>query len=261
MKLWNCEILRSLLLVATLSSCGSGGGNSGMSDGVTDMNASANGAGEVGIIKAVVTNSKSFNPNISHGQISEYKVTVTGDGIVDPIVATFDGNATSGLIENIPAGNKRHIKVTAINPNQVRIREGNLNDLEVGSDVVTEANVEMNSVPVFANLVDGSTIPNTRFIAKVFSDPSDEVVIEDEFNAKMVPLENTVTPDIATGLANVAPPLMQAGTHKFTIKSTKTGLSTEVTINLADGVKQRPAPVINAGSAKVASFGRATVKR
>ncbi len=74
-----------LVVISLVASCG------GPSDNVSVSTASKGGTGS---IKAVVTGSRSFDPNIFHGRIVNYKVTITGEGISEPIVAEFDGAAT-----------------------------------------------------------------------------------------------------------------------------------------------------------------------
>lgn len=242
-------------LLAVLAGCG-GNGGAGGEQTAADKEISAY-DGPAGMVKAVVTNSKSFNPNISHGLIDQYKVTITGEGIENPIVATFGGNETSGVVDNVPAGGNRKIKVEAINPNEQKIREGDLENVEILSGGITEVEVSMDSVPVFANLADGAVMPNTRLVARVFSDPADSVTVEDDFNGANFSLSGVLA-SASSGLSAVAPPLMQEGQHKFTVKSLKTGRSTTVSVRLVDGTKQRPAPISNAGSNAPAKAGVAT---
>lgn len=227
-----------------LFSCGGGSGNI-PADKQT---------GGVGSIKAIVTGSKSFNPNISHGLITQYKVTITADDMATPIEAVFEGTAESGVIEGVPEGENRKITVEAINSNEAKIREGETEGLEVKSDNVTETEVKMESVPVFANLSSGNVIPNTRFKAVVFSEPGDAVSIEDAYDGATLPLLDIATtstdiqPDTSSGIANISPPLLPAGEHKFTVKNARTGRLSEVTVRLIDGTKLKPAPLFSASS-------------
>ncbi len=218
-----------------------------------------------GAIKAVVTNSKSFNPNISHGQITQYKVTITAPDLAEPLEATFDGSSQEGTVENVPTGSDRQIKVEAINSNSKRIREGEAANLEVKGGEVTEAEVAMESVPTFANIDDGNVIPNTRFVARLFSEPGKAVTIEDDFNGTTLPLLDIATanteimPDASTGLSFVAPPLMPVGGHRLTVKDIRTNRATTVTVNIIDGTKAKPAPLFSAGSTQPARFGTAVL--
>ncbi len=245
-----------LALSFALSSCGGGSGG-----------AQSNGkSGNVGSIKAIVTGSRSFNPNISHGFITKYKVTITSDDMETPVEAVFEGTAESGVIEGVPEGENRKIKVEAINSNETKIREGDVAGVEVRSDEVTEAEIKMESVPVFANLADGNAIPNTRFKAIIFSEPGDAVSIEDAYDGSTLPLLDVSTtsidiqPDASTGIANVSPPLLPAGEHKFTVKNVRTGRLSEVTVHLTDGTKLKPAPLFSASSTAPMRLGGAFVQ-
>lgn len=206
----------------------------------------------VGVIKAIVTGSKSFNPNISHGQITQYQVMVSGEGF-ETIEAVFDGNAQGGTIEGVPCGADRTVRVEAINPNNAKIRMGET-AVDVQPSVVTEAVIKMKSVPIFANLADGNIIPNTQLLVKVFADPSEAVMVDDEFDGVALPLfdistaQTEITPDISTGIARLSPPLLPEGEHTLTVKNPVTGYSTSISIRLTDGTKLKPAPTVGAVS-------------
>ena len=233
-----------LFLILALSACGHQTGDPQKAPG-----------GLSGAVKATVTGSKSFNPNISHGDIKSYKVTVTSGDMETPIEAFFDGSAGSGVVENVPAGRDRIVKVEAINSNEKIIRAGEETGLVIVAGETAEAQIEMESVPVFANLNDGNAIPNTRFIARVFSDPADSVTIEDEFEGVSLPLfdlnlnDDELRPDMSNGEARFSPAPLPAGEHRLTVKNVRTGRSSTVTVRLTDGTKLRPAPLYSGGTA------------
>lgn len=231
----NMKNLILLMIVLFLASCGAP-------------------SNEVGSIKATVTNSKSFNPNISHGKISQYIVTISAEDIIEPIVQVFDGSTESGIIDGIPVGEDRIVRVEAINQNNSKIKEGESYNLEIRPSEVTETEVNLVAVPVFANLNDGNVMPNTRFKAVIFNDGDDPVEIVDDFDGSELPIMDLnsmlteIVPDLSTGLAIFSPPLLPSGEHKLTAKNLKTGKSTAITIKLVDGVKLMPAPFFGAVS-------------
>jgi len=193
--------------------------------------------------------------------IEQYKVTITAEDIETPIVAFFEGTAISGTVENIPVGGRRVVKVEAFNPNNKMIRAGETEEVDVIGGETAEVEVDMESVPVFANLNDGNIVPNTRFIARVFSDPKDAVTIDDEFEGMGQLLMDVnsnadeLTPDAATCEARFAPALLSSGEHKLTAKNVRTGRSSAVTVRLIDGTKIRPALFYNGGVAATAKIG------
>lgn len=234
-----------------IASCGSGGAGNGAKNVIEGS----------GSIKAVVLNSKSFDPNISHGKIMRYRVTVTSADMAEPITKDFDGGAESGVIDNIPSGMDRTVKVEAINPNEKVIRAGESAGLEISGGAITETIVSMGSVPVFMNLNDGNVVPNTRLVAKIFADPSDAVTVEDDAGAGSVPLfdlntmDDKIFPDASTGAATFAPSILTPGEHRLVVKNIKTGRSSEVNVRVIDGAKLRPAPIYNGGSAGISRLG------
>jgi hypothetical protein len=240
-----------LFLIVNFSACGTG--SSGSPGGAY--------SGGSGTIKAVVTGSKSFNPNVSHGQIKKFKVTILAEDIAEPIMAVFDGTEESGVVEHVPAGLNRTIKIEAVNPNEKVIRAGETAGLEVIGGEEVLADVSMESVPVFANLADGSVIPNTRFVARVFSDPSDKVVIEDKFKGTTLPMfdlnsnDDELFPDAATGLVGFAPSPLAVGEHELTVKNARTGRANTVSIRITDGTKMKPAPLYSGGIVGMSRLG------
>jgi hypothetical protein len=205
-------------------------------------------------MKLVVKGSKSFNPNINHGKIVTYRVTISGEGIDQSIVAEFDGTATEGVIEGIPTGGGRQIVVEAINPNDAIIRQGEKGDVTVEGGRVAEVEVTLESVPIFTNIADGNSLDNTRLIFQIFSDPQNPVVVvEDATSAEASALADVSTQtteinlDVSTGLGKLAPVLQPAGQHKYTVRNINTGRSSTVTVGLMDGTKRKGAPFFAAG--------------
>jgi hypothetical protein len=248
--MFNLNRYAVLVLLFLFASCGAG---------VYDRQDSV---AKTGSIKAIIIGSQSFNPNISHGKIIQYKVTISGDDFFEPVVETFDGAAESGVIDNVPAGDNRLLKVEAINQNNIKIREGETRELEITAGEVAEAEVKMESVPVFVNLNDGNIVPNTQFKVRIFSDPAEQITIEDEFNSVTLPLVDAninsaeISPDINSGFADIKPGLLPAGGHNFTVKNLKTGRSATVSIKLTDGTKLISAPLYSGGLVGVGHIGK-----
>ena len=216
--------------------------------------------GETGSIKATIANSKSFNPNISHGQIKKYIVTISADDITESIIKEFEGDAESGVIDGIPVGKKRVIRVEAINQNKSKIKEGESYDIEIVPAEVAEVQVDLVAVPIFANLGDGNTIPNTRFKAVIFNDGSDPIEILDDFGNTELPVMDInsmlteIVVDLSTGLATFLPQLLPSGEHKLTARNLKTGKHTTITVRLVDGTKIIPAPLFGGVSDQPATL-------
>lgn len=211
-----------------------------------------------GLVKAIISGARSFNPSISHGKIVQYKITVSGEGF-ETIEAIFDGDAESGVIDGVPSGVNRLVHVEAINQNNVKIRDGEA-IADVEPSVITNVSIKMESVPIFVNLADGNVIPNTQLVVKVFADPSSTVIVDDDFEGVELPLldistaQTEIVPDISTGLAKISPPLLPEGTHVLTVRNNSTGLASSISIRLTDGEKLKPAPTVGAVSAQPAEI-------
>lgn len=236
----------SALLLILISSCGGGSGSSSQNQSTC--------TGPCGVVKLVVKGSKSFNPNIEHGRIVTYHVTVTGEGIDLPVTAEFDGAATKGVIEGIPTGSNRKITVEAVNPNSIMIRQGETSGVSIQGGATANVEVTMESVPIFTNIADGNTIDNTRLIFQLFADPTSPVLVEDASGVSPSVLADVSTTnteinlDTSTGLGRMSPALQSVGQHTYIVRNPVTGKSSAITVNLVDGTKRKGAPFVAAGA-------------
>lgn len=232
-----------VIVLFLLASCGGGATSSDPSTCT----------GACGVVKLVVNGSQSFNPNIEHGRIVTYRVTISGDGIDSPITAEFDGTATEGVINGIPTGGGRQLVVEAVNPNSAIIRQGEKSDVKVEGGKTAEVEVTLESVPIFTNLADGNDLDNTRLAFQIFSDPANPVVVEDVTSDAPSALADVSTqaaeinPDTSTGFGKLAPVLQSTGQHKYTVRNVNTGRYSTVVVNLMDGTKRKGAPFFAAG--------------
>ena len=249
------RLIAILLLIISLHSCGGGNTSSNIQSSCTEP---------CGVVKLIVTGSKSFNPNIDHGRIVSYRVIVTGDGIDPPIIAEFDGSATEGVIDGIPTGSNRQIVVEAVNANGVVIRQGDRPDVTVEGGKTADVEVKLESVPIFTNLADKSIIENTRLIFQIFSDPTNPVVVEDITNdatamlADVSTMATEINLDTSTGLGKMAPPIQSAGEHTYSVRNVLTGRLSAVTVKLLDGRKRKGAPFVAAGNSQSTAKRRLT---
>lgn len=231
------EMKRILYLLALLALAGCGG-----TEGF-------DGSG----IAVRVSSAKSFDPLISHGQVKLYRVTVTGEGIDGPIVAEFAGDATEGVIEDIPTGDDRTVEVEAINPNDVRILAGEAYGVEVGGGI-TEVPVALEAVPIFTNIASGNTVENTRLVFKLFSDPTNPVIVEEMGGGGASPMIDAATNlaelylDQSTGNGWLAPALLEPGKRMFVVRDLVTGRSNQVAVRVVDGTGMKPAPFVTAAT-------------
>ena len=116
--------------IFALAACG-GGGSQGDSD-FSNKN-----------LSLTVSGSKSFNPNIIHGQIDHYLMTVSADDLAAPFIERFSGEAASGKMVGIPAGTGRTILVEAVNPNGLVIRRGKAEGVTIAPGMMSHVEIVM----------------------------------------------------------------------------------------------------------------------
>lgn len=208
-------------------------------------------AGGGGSLALRIRNAKGFNPAIEHGRVARFVVRIEGPGIAAPIEASFPGDAEEGVVEGVPAGADRIVSVRAENGNGAVIRAGEAPGVEVG-DGLTEVEMALEAVPIFANLADGAAVENTRLVFRLFSDPESVVVVEDRTSgapailADLASREELVHLDASTGLGRLAPAVMAPGERLFAVRDAATGRETAVHVFVLDGKGRRPAPLASA---------------
>lgn len=226
-----------ILMMAMLAACGGGAGTGDFSNALAIR----------------VQKASDFDPQAEHSRVVRYRVTVSGPGIDPAIVAEFPGDATEGVVEGVPPGEGRTVSVKAINPNEATILAGEAGGVEVGGGI-NDVPVALEAVPIFTNLHTGNAVENTRLVFRLFSDPAHPVIVEERFKAEAAVLPDAslgsaeIQLDQSTGLGRCAPVLLPPGTHHFAVKDAVTGRATEVVVELTDGTRLRPAPLVAASA-------------
>lgn len=240
MDLQELKRILALLALLALSGCGGGAENGGASLAIN------------------VIGAKSFDPSAEHGRVEKYEVIVAGEGIEGDIVSEFPGDATEGVVEDVPAGENRRVEVRAVNPNQAVIRAGEATGvkLEGGMNAV---DVAMEAVPIFTNLAAGNAVDNTRLVFKVFSDPANPVMVTEQSADGASPVFDASTNrtelslDTVTGLARLASPVMEPGVRTFAVTDLVTGRQSAVAVRLLEGRGRRSAPSVSAALSSTAA--------
>lgn len=236
-----------IMMMLALTACGGGAGSKGAPTSGAAAPSMATGAGRIAL---KVTGAKSFNPNITPGQVAQYVVTVSGEGFM-PIQTTVAGDATEATLDGIPTGEHRMVHVAAVNPNGQKIREGEATDVAVPNDAVAEVPLAMQAVPIITNVAEGARLSNTRLRFTIYSDPAALVELtaltgeKSEALTDIVENRPQVATDAATGLASFVPPKLAPGDYLLTVHDSKTGRKSEVTVVVADGAKERGAPLVS----------------
>lgn len=206
--------------------------------------------GDCGSLMLVVHNAKSVQGDAPYSRVEKFVVTVSGNGIEEPLVAEFPGDAAEGIIEGVPAGEDRAVEVEAINEDDWTLRAGEEEGVKINGGSTSDVDITLEAVPVFINLAPESVVENTRLIFNVYSEESHPVVIEDLFNAQsdLVINPSTSVPELdldqVTGLGLLAPRVRPVGHHEFTVRNTTNGRSNTAKVRILDGTMRRAAPFV-----------------
>lgn len=220
------RIVECVFLVL-LAACAESGGDSYLQQ-ITGKN-----------LAITISGSRSFNPDIVHGHIDHYVLSITAPDLNTPFVQQYGGDAESASILGIPKGVDRILSVEAFNPNGIVIRRGIREGISILPGQFTHVEIVMLPVPIFTNLTDKSAMANSRLVFEVFSEPGSQLEVEHQNAGQSVAaildketgksLVNTSNPQ---GLFSLVPDPMDYGVHTFTVSDLKTGESSSVTISL-----------------------------
>lgn len=200
-----------------------------------------------------VKQSKSHNPNISHGQIDHYTLTVTAADLKIPFTHVFGGDAEAGKITDIPTGSKRTLTMEAININQQVIRRGRVEGIDIVPGMFSTVEIVMHAVPIFVNIKDKSAVADRRLQFTLFGETGSELSLMEEASpteAKNLVDQNTGKAVIDTasrdGLFLFTPEVMDHGLHHFKVLDVKNGEESTLVVSLYEQTV-RPGLSLNSG--------------
>lgn len=200
----------------------------------------------MGFLNLDLNENQEFNPNVAHGEIDRYKVTITGSTLLAPIVQYYEADTTSASFDGFVDGTTLNILVEYININGLTVRRGYSETVSITAGETTTASLNINNVPIFANVSDGATVYNNRFAPEIFAPGEIEFQIRDFFNTNESILEDidsdlayfSISEDDPTSTLTINVPELSTGEHELTVTDMDTGESSSVTINILDGESQ-----------------------
>lgn len=201
---------------------------------------------QTGFLSLSLNETQEFNPNVSHGDIDRYKVTITGSTLIAPIVKYYEAGTTSASFDDFADGTTLTVLIEYINVNGLTVRRGQSQTLTITAGQTTAASLDVNNVPVFANVRDGATVYNNRFVPEVFAPGAIEFQVSDFFNASESILSDvdsglasfSINEDDATSTVSINVPELSAGDHELTVTDTDTGESSTITVTVLQGSTQ-----------------------
>lgn len=222
----------SAFLPIILANCGGGGAGGLGSD--AEGSSSKN-------LAITISGSRSFNPNISHGKIDYYLVSVSGSDMEDPVTERVGGNAEGVQVLGIPVGENRTITVEAYNINGLVIRKAVKEGVTIYSDAISSVDVAMHSVPVFTNITDGSAVSMNRLQFGIFGEPGSKLQIINAANEEEPLVDaslNTTFVDTTNeeGVFQFNPGSLKSGSYAFSVKDIESGASSLIKIGILESL-------------------------
>lgn len=222
-----------------LASCSDGGSSGGVSFHNKNL-------------ALAVTGSQSFNSDIRYGRIAYYKISISADDMQSAQVEKFEGDSDSAEMLGVPVGADRTILVEAYNPDDVVIRRGQQESVDIIPGLAVQVNIVMKSVPIFTNIADRSAVSTNKLSFNIFGEPGSKLEVFEvtKKGDKKVKDENTqiaaVDTSSANGLFTMNPVDFDWGIHTFSVRDTTTGEESEVTLTLLES-GTRPGIMVSGG--------------
>lgn len=189
-----------------------------------------------------------FNPNVVHGEISEYKVTIAGEALPSPLVRYYPAGTSEARLEGLPAGSFVTVTVEYLNVNGLVVRRGYSGNVAIRGGAVTPVEITLNNVPIFANVGDGAVVRSDRFVPTIFAPGEITVQISDEFNGEDSVLTDSVSGeaslsvsvDDSSSLLTFRPSTLSSGIHELTVQDLETGEASTITVTVlpANGAQE-----------------------
>lgn len=185
---------------------------------------------------------------------SFFRVTVTGEGLIEPIVEQFPPDAGKIEVAGIPYGAVVDIRVEATNENGVIYKRGIAENIAIDSDrPLRQVPLEVRRVPIFTTLIESSLVFADRLHFEVCAEPGHEIALlaaGDDGRSQAVENRNaakTFIPDTDC-LLRVDPQGLSAGRYTFTLLDEDSHESSSFEIEIREAKASHPAVFTAGGS-------------
>ena len=190
---------------------------------------------------------QSYNPTIDHGLVTQYKLTITGSGIAEDIINYYPAGTEAVTFEGFPHGSTIRVTIEALNANGITVRRGYSEDITIIGGQSVSSDITVNNVPIFANVRDGATVYNNRFVPKVFAPGEIQFQISDLFNESQSVMTDQVSNltqfSISTSDDDSIMPIyagqLDTGTHSLTVQDNQTGEASTIEVTVLDGSNKK----------------------
>lgn len=198
--------------------------------------------GDVGYIHLSISNSQSPS-QLKKATIAKYQIILEGEGLTTK-EQFFSAQANGAVIEGIPVGSHRHIRVFALNEEGKILREGEVENLEIEGGKTLDIAIILQAIPVFLNVSDGDYLSNQRLRFELLTDPGHPIVVETDRALTDRVTSLSQIPANEKGELKFYPGFFLAGEHHFTARDAETGKTSSIHLNLWDGSQRKAAPLL-----------------
>lgn len=189
-------------------------------------------------------------------RVTKFKVTISGQDIVSPIVAEAQADSRQMQVLGIPPGTDRSVLIEAFNSSDEVIRRRLIDGITINAGVVTPLRTSLNTIPLIMNFRNNSVIISKYFHVVGFGEPGSVLKVESDNDSQKVELSqsvagqtNVISPSESEGLFDFRPDSIPLGKQKITLVDKNTGESSSRTVVLVDA-EDRPGTRFVSASAK-----------
>lgn len=218
-----------------------------------------------GYLQLFLTANQEFNPNIDHGVVQYYKVTIVSQNQPQPLVQYFRAGTEKAEFLGFPHGDVLQVTIDIVNANGMVVRRGRSQEIVIQKGQILPVEIFVNNVPIFANVKNGATVIHNRFLPKIFAPGEITFQLEDEFSNQVYLLQDefsqdfsfSISTDIPTSIRPIFIKTLEPGFHGLTVEDPATEERTEIEIQVVAGTNRKVLPT-TAGAyvGSMVSFGQ-----
>lgn len=184
-------------------------------------------------------------PKSSYNEVDHFVITVSGAGLIAPLVKTYPAETQNAEIDGIAAGAVVDVKVEAFNRDGYIFKRGYSENVAI-DESVQNAILNIEHVPIFTNLTSHSLPVAGRLHFKTFSNPAHAISLTAiDAEGRTLLIENSdgathVRGDADTGIAHWYPKNLPAGTYRLILRDEDNRESSTLDSQIGNAVAALP---------------------
>lgn len=217
---------------------------------------------EKGFVSLTIHYEEKFNPNISHGEIREYRVLIKNKTSNQSHEYSVAADQNELVLEDYPHGDVLDIQVEYLNQNQIVVRRGYAKDIEIQGGQYTTAVLDVYNVPIFANVKDGAVVVADRFVPQIFAPGEIEFEVLNIYQGQTKKLKDQSTQESSfsvsaneSSLRYLSIDPLPYGKQELIVTSLQTGESSKIQIFVVKRRSNKPLLTTSGGYTGVLTGG------